>query len=250
MLTDGATGQMSPGWDVSGFGGGGPRPAYLTVSELGSPYTNDWKKCSEIGGYWAAVSADTSRNYEPAAGRIPIIPLTDEEAGQSVQKAWDGVPGPRIVDLGGGKRVAEYTSNEHVDYTKNALAGLLMMHPLAQTTAEDYQERILSMHHAFVSLGASSRQEKAKWSVLSFRKVVRPDADLEQAEAATGKPLAEPVHGYRIYDNDNLKPTTPDHDFTLRHAEILEMVDLFVSPEWILMRREQGAWEAHDIASL
>lgn len=242
-LPDAGAGTLSPGWDISGPDGGGPRPPSLLAFELGSPFTDDWKKCSEVGGYWPAVSADTSRNYEPSANRISIIPLTDQETGQT---PWDGVVGPELIDWGDGKRFVQYQSNAHVDYTKNAVAGLLMVHPLAQTSTEDYQARIVSMHRAFVLLGASNRTDKAQWSVLSFSIVVRPDVALEQAEAATGTFLAEPVHAYRIYNNGRLAPTIPAHDFTLRHAEILEMFEFFVGPTSLLMRREQEAWQAHD----
>ncbi|MFD2883781.1 hypothetical protein ACFS4T_17935 [Pseudomonas lini] len=144
----------------------------------------------------------------------------------------------------------EYTNYAFTDYTKkNALAGLLSVHRPAQTTAEDYQARILSMHNAFKSLGAVTRAEKkAQWSVLSFMKITRPNVELEQAESETGTCLQASVHFYRIYKkNDRATTTTPADDFTKRHAEILEMVDLFVSPTLLLIKREQGSWQATEL---
>ncbi|NSX07144.1 hypothetical protein HTX81_00955 [Pseudomonas lini] len=241
-LADAAAGSLSPGWEISGPGGGGPRPQSLCAYELGSPFTEDVRICASIGGYWPSVSPDNSRAFEPTASWVPIIPLTDEESG-----SWDGVNGPQLIEAGDGKRVVEYTNYAFTDYTKNALAGLLSVHRPAQTTAEDYQARILSMHNAFKSLGAVTRAEKAQWSVLSFMKITRPNVELEQAESETGTCLQASVHFYRIYKNDRATTTTPADDFTKRHAEILEMVDLFVSPTLLLIKREQGSWQATEL---
>ena len=196
------------------------------------------KICDATGAYWPVLSADSSRNYAPRVDGIPVVPLQDAE-----QLACDGVNTPRLIEVD-GKRLVEYESFDHVDLTKNALANLISVSLLAQTTAEDYQARILSMHNAFGAVGAVTREEKRHWSVLSFEKVVRPDDGLEQAESATGTTLEAPVHGYHLYRN-NIQSTTIPHDFTKRHAEVLEMIDLFVSPSLVLIRHEQGPWQAH-----
>lgn len=246
-LPDAAAGSLSPGWEISGPGGGGPRPESLCAYELGSPFTEDVRICASIGGYWPAVSPDTSRTFEPSASRIPIIPLTDEEGGQTEAGSWDGVSGPRLIEDADGERIVEYTAFEHTDYTRNALAAQLSVQRLAHTTGEDYQARILSLNQAFLALGATDRPQKAAWSVLSFRPVQRPDADLERAETATGVVLRAPVHGYRLYRNDIPSTTTPAHDFTKRHAKVLEMVDLLVGPTSLLIKREDGPWQAQVI---
>ncbi|MFY0732253.1 hypothetical protein [Pseudomonas sp. NFX15] len=239
-LSDAAAATFSPGWEISTENGFTPKS--LCAYELGSPFTEDVRICASQGGYWPAVSPDNSKTFEPKLDWIPIIPLTDDETGK-----WDGVNGPRLIDAANGKQVVEYINYEFTDYTKNALAGLLSVYPLAQTTAEDYQARILSMHHAFKALGAIERDEKSAWSVLSFMTITRPNAELEQAESETGTSLHVPVHFYRIYKNNRATTTTPPDDFTKRHAEIVEMVDLFASPAWLLIKREQDAWKAVEI---
>ncbi|NUT76740.1 hypothetical protein HNO86_16975 [Pseudomonas sp. C1C7] len=234
-----AAGFFSPGWEISG---NSFNPTFFCAYELGSPFTEDVRICASIGGYWPAVSPDNTRAFEPTIGWVPIIPLTDEEIG-----AWDGTPRPRLLEQPDGKQVVEYTHYEFTDFTKSALAGQLSLQRIAQTSDTDYQGRILSMHNAFKSLGATTRQEKNAWSVLSFRKVERPDALLEQAESATGAVLQAPIHGYRIYKNDIPATTTPPHDFTKRHAIVVEMVELFLDPTTVLIKREGSCWRVHPI---
>ncbi|VVP83532.1 hypothetical protein PS918_02547 [Pseudomonas fluorescens] len=233
----GAGGFFSPGWDISG---NGFNPTHLNSHELGCPFTEDIRICASIGGFWAAVSPDNSNAFEPTNDWISIIPLTDQERG-----SWDGTPSPTLIDLGKGNHVVEYQNYVFTDYTKNALAGLLSVHHLAQTADADYQARILTMHNAFRALGAITRLQKNGWSVLSFTKTLRPDAELDQAESATGMVLPAPVHRYRIYKSDINQTTTPAHDFTKRHVVVIEMVDLFVCPSASLVKREQSPWQAY-----
>ena len=241
-LSDRAAGSLSPGWEISGPDGGGPRPASLCGYELGSPFTEDVRICASIGGYWPAVSPDTSRTFEPNASRVPIIPLTDEEGGQADSGSWDGVDGPRLLTDAQGKQVVEYTAFDHCDYTKNALAGLLSLHRTAQTSADDYARRIWTLHNAFTALGASTRQQKAEWSVLSFRKITRPHAALEFAEQEAGAVLQGDIHCYQIYKPDKGSLSTPPGDFTKRQVEILEMTCSFVGEEALLSKRGDAAW--------
>ncbi|MGJ7514505.1 hypothetical protein ACSFE6_09235 [Pseudomonas baetica] len=237
-----AAGLFSPGWEISSVNSF--TPDSFNAYNLGCPFTEDIRICASIGGYWAAVSPDNSRAFEPTPSWISIIPLTDDELGQ-----WDGVCRPQLFNGPNGEPLVEYQDYEFTDYTKNALAGQLSLQSLAQTGAKDYQERILSMHRAFVSLGASTRNEKKDWSVLSFNKTVRPDADLDQAESATGHVLQMPVHRYRLYKNDIPRTTTPAHDFTKRHAVVVEMVELFVGPTSLLIKRENSPWQVRFHAS-
>ncbi|BCX68039.1 hypothetical protein [Pseudomonas izuensis] len=236
-LTDGGAGTLSPGWDIAPKFGSGFNPDSFDASVLGSPWTDDMKICDATGAYWPVLSADSSRNYAPREDGIAIIPLQNEE-----QFACDGVNTPRLIDVDNVRRV-EYESYDHVDLTRNALDNRISVSLLAQTTAEDYQARILSMHNAFGALGAITRQEKKRWSVLLFQKVRRPDKELDQAESTTGTRLEAPVHAYQIYRN-NIDGTTIPEDFTKRHAEVLEMFYLFVSPTTLLIKREQDPWQA------
>ncbi|NUU37296.1 hypothetical protein [Pseudomonas sp. C2B4] len=237
-LPDAATGTFSPGWEVSYPSDQGFDPKSLCAFELGSPFLEDVRICASIGGFWAAVSPDNSRAFAPKRDWISIIPLTDEELGN-----WDGTDGPRPITDDDGKRLVEYTNFDFTDLTKNTLTDLLHLHYLAQTTAEDFEARILSMHRAYLALGLSSREEKKEWPVLSFRKVEHPDADLEQAESETGFVLPAPVHGYQIYKTDICLTTPSHHDFTKLHAVVIEMVHLFVGPTALLIKREQGPWQ-------
>lgn len=243
-LPDVAAGSLSPGWEISGPEGGGPRPESLCAYELGSPFTEDVRICASIGGYWPAVSPDSSRTFVPSASRVPIIALTDEECGQTDVPSWDGVSGPRRIADGQGRDVVEYTAFEHCDYTKNALKGLLSLHRTAQTSASEYLRRIWTLHNAFKSLGATTRLEKSSWSVLSFKTITRPDAELAFAEREAGIELQGAVHYYQIYRPDMDSICTPANDFTKRHVGILEMTHAFVGTTELLSKRGDDPWTA------
>ncbi|MGF6315182.1 hypothetical protein [Pseudomonas frederiksbergensis] len=236
-LPDHAAGTFSPGWEISTDGGF--RPTFLCAFNLGSPFSEDVRICSAAGGYWPAVTPDSARTFEPDGTKPTVIPLPDSENGQTSQPSWDGETGPRLVVVG-GREVVECTAYTYSDYTNRALAGQLSLSVTGQTSREEYQQRILAMQSAYIAVGATTRQLQGAWAVLSFVPIVRSDSALAKAESAVGKQLGSTVHFFKIYKYGAI--STPS-DFTRRHVEILEMVELFIGEKNLLMNKDNKGWQ-------
>ncbi|MCK7318536.1 hypothetical protein L8P35_17765 [Enterobacter cloacae] len=249
-LSDGAAGTLSPGWDIAGENFSSiTRPEYLCHYNLGSPFTEDIRLCASIGGYWPAVSPDTSRTFAPEntnTGWIPVIPLTDKEGGQQDGPGWDGVRGPRLVE--GEPVTVEYDAFQYCDYTKNLIEGHFSFGEITRTSATGYQDRIISMHRAFMAVNAASRQDKAAWSVLSFTIPDRHDGCLIQAQEETGQVLDGIIHHYILFRNDRGSTHTVENDFTKQRTAVLERVELFISPHTMLLKTNEGPWNARENA--
>lgn len=236
-LPDCAAGFFSPGWEISH--NGGFRPTFLCGYNLGSPFTEDVRICSAAGGYWPAVTPDSSRTFEPWCTKPTVIPLTDFENGQTGQPSWDGETGPRLV-MAGGRQVVEYTAYTYSDYTNRALAGQLLLSVTGQTSREEYQRRILAMQSAYIAVDATTRLEQGKWAVLSFVPIVPPDSALAKAESEVGTQLDGNVDFFKIYKHGTR--STPS-DFTRRHVEICEMVELFIGAKTLLINKDNKGWQ-------
>lgn len=235
-LPDSAAGTFSPGWEIAS--NGGFRPTYLCAFNLGSPFTEDVRICSAAGGYWPAVTPDSARTFEPALSKPSVIPLWDSENGQTGATSWDGETGPRLITVN-GTPVVEYTAYEYSDYTSNALAGRMSLSVTGQTSREQYQQRILAMHLAYIAVGAITRELQGRWAVLSFVRMVHPDDALSLAEAQAGVKLEGEVDFFILYRHGAV--LTPA-DFTRRHVEILEWVELFIGADCLLMNRDNSGW--------
>ena len=237
-LSDQAAGTFSPGWEIATDGGF--RPKHLCGFNLGSPFTEDVRICSAAGGYWPAVTPDSARTFEPAVTRPSVIPLRDAEIGQTGEASWDGETGPRVV-LINGEAVVEYRAYAYSDYTNNALAGRLSLPVTAQTSREEYQQRILAMHRAYIAVGATTREQRGEWAVLSFTKVVQPDSGLFLAEFETWAWLEGEVDFFTLYRHGAV--STPA-DFTLRHVAILERAELYIGADRLLINRGGNGWRS------
>ncbi|HSP06687.1 MAG TPA: hypothetical protein VLR94_05880, partial [Acidobacteriota bacterium] len=82
---------------------------------------------------------------------------------------------------------------------------------------------------------------KARWAVLSFRKIPAEDKQLKEAERKTGTRMDGPVrysfqvyrHGLQIPDKKNCR---------LRYVEIHDMTVLFTDLLTILMKTDKSPW--------
>lgn len=239
-LPDTAAGTFSPGWEIAGDGETF-RTKFLCAYNLGSPFTEDVRICSAAGGFWPAVTPDSARTFEPYGVKPTVIPLTDAETGQTGKPSWDGEVGPHLITVD-GRQVVEYTAYEYSDYTNNALAGKLSLQGTGQTSREDYQQRILAMQVAYFAVGATSRTDKGEWAVLSFQPVVRPDTALEQAEREAGEKLSgDTLFFFSLYRYGAI--STPV-DYTRRHVEIEQMVELFIGDSRLLINTNGAGWQA------
>ncbi len=132
FLSDAASNEFAPGWDVS-FANDGDGHFYATYG-LGSPFPEDTKLCAAANAYWPAASPDASRTFRRT--KTPTaIPLLDEELGYHpnhprVQagdvppsRGWDGEYGPYLETLADGRRCVNYADIFRSDYVANALRG-------------------------------------------------------------------------------------------------------------------------------
>ena len=131
-LTDAASNEFAPGWDVS-FANDGDGHFYATYG-LGSPFPEDTKLCAAANAYWPAASPDASRTFR-RTDTPTAIPLLDEELGYNprhpkvlggevaASTGWDGECGPFLAEPVNGKRFVNYADILRSDYVSNALKG-------------------------------------------------------------------------------------------------------------------------------
>jgi hypothetical protein len=148
-LPDDGAGVFAPGWDVSVdvLGPVETGTAHLAAYGLGSPFPEDTKLCAALSTFWPAVSPDVYRTMSPHTGnpslRGTVAPLTDEEIGQVGTLPWDGVPGPKVVQVD-GESFVEMASFLHADYVANAVEHRFSGRLTARIVAEEYQRRVLA----------------------------------------------------------------------------------------------------------
>lgn len=263
-LPDAASGVFAPGWDAS-FDRTADSVEHLAAYGLGSPFPEDSKLCAALSTFWPAVAPDATRTFEPSQNWPTVSPLTDEEIGQAGTLPWDGVPGPKLT-LVADKKVVEYSALDNIDYVANALQDKFSLALTGQVDVREYEARVLLMAQVYRVLGireedffregmseTEQRQafsqitrEKAKWSVLSFRKVSSADPELQQAQAQTNSELqGNPLYRFQIYRYGKLSQDL--NDFRKRLVDIEEIVTLFVSPVQILLKRGDGAWQVGNV---
>ena len=262
-LPDDAAGVFAPGWDISRDwtrvpANGGKVVWHLAAYGLGSPFPEDAKLCAALSTFWPAVAPDATRqmNEAPNANLSgTVAPLTDEEVGQIGDLPWDGVRGPRVVTVG-GKSFAEFASFRHVDYVRNALDGLFTMRLLARVDAKEYQRRVLAAAFAYLALGferttkvikpATLRRERAQWTMLSFRRVLQGDPELEKAKVDAKVLLPDRVYRMEFFPSpDDLPVLDVVGDNRNKRMEIRERQLLFVDPvsrEAAVRERAQSTW--------
>lgn len=274
-LPDHSPGVFDPGWDTSQgvyyTDPDVPVQQFMQNYGLGTPFVEDVKLCAALGSYWPAVAPDSARTFTPhkRGPRFPyawptVVPLTDEETGivpieSGAYMPWDGVRGPRVVDVG-GRQVVAYPDIDRVDYLNNLdklTAALLAKIDLAETKA-----RVLAMAAVYWSLGIRppdifarySAEErgratievlaaKAAWAVLSFRNVGRSDdAELRAAEQATSARL----EGHRRYRFHVYRPgeqTAHPSDLATVLVALQEQVVAYVGGGVVLLRRGDEPWQ-------
>jgi hypothetical protein len=243
-LPDDAAGVFAPGWDVSvdGLPGG---PDHLASYGLGSPFPEDAKLCAALSSFWPAVAPDATRTFEPSPNWPTVTPLTDEEIGVTGDLPWDGIPGPRLVEAG-EERVVEYSAFDHADYVDSSLKGRFTLARTARVADVEYQARTLAMLRTYAALGVDLAapfgrlvEDKARWTVLSFRPVALTDADAAQALQDTGATLHPPL--FRI-DMITTGAPRPGPAVGRVHVPVSRLVRVLVDPLTVLLREGDAAW--------
>jgi hypothetical protein len=251
-LPDDGAGVFAPGWDVSVdmLKEGGQTLPHLAGYGLGSPFPEDAKLCAALSTFWPAVAPDVYRSMSPHTGnrslRGSVAPLTDEEIGHGPSASWDGVPGPRIVQVD-GKEFVELASFLHVDYVRQALGNRFSQRLTARITVEEYRRRVLAAAriHWVLSGGADVQPTRTRWLIVSFRRVSPGDPELQQAQQQAGQVLRGPVYYARasfLNGSDPSKPVAGDP--RRRRIALSRQNELFVAPDEpvALRRRLQQPW--------
>jgi hypothetical protein len=188
--------------------------------------------------------------------------MTDEELGivavdgQEILP-WDGVQGPRLIQVD-GVDVVDCPAILHTDYlnTVDRFTAALT----SQVDQDAYVARVLAMAQVYWALGiryadyrdryelaeALDRFQAAKgeWSVLSYRLLDAADAEMEQAQAATGTTLrGESLHRFHLFRWNGHE--MPGDDVSRIRVGIAEQAVAYTDLQQVLMQRG-GAWEHHD----
>lgn len=134
FMTDAASNEFAPGWDVTFSGARGKR-CYTTYG-LGSPFPEDVKLCAAANAFWPAASPDAARTFQ-RRDTPTAIPMLDEELGLHPRHpdvaahhaisapGWDGEFGPFIESLDSGEKVVNYADILLSDYVYNTDTGPL-----------------------------------------------------------------------------------------------------------------------------
>ncbi len=225
-LPDDAAGVFAPGWDVGMDEAGNHLAAYA----LGSPFPEDAKLCAALSTFWPAVAPDVFRTFVNVPNgntNGTIAPLTDAEIGQAGTLPWDGIPGPRVVDVGGQKLV-EYAAFLNADYVHLAMQNRFSIRLTSRLTATDYQERMLASCRTYNVLAKLGDLVAARdiWLMLSFVEVDAGNVDLQRAQIEAGHVLGGRVFGIKMcLKSDQVQRV----DARTERMPLKELTEFFVS---------------------
>jgi hypothetical protein len=242
-LPDAASGVFQPGWDISRDYTKGV--IHFASYGLGSPFPEDSKLCAALSSYWPAVAPDAGRTFWRAYPTVS--PLTDEEIGQKGDLPWDGVNGPKLIDMD-GKTFAEYPMNEYVDYIEIALQNKFTLNLTARINFEKYKSRILGLAKAYQSVNIpdphtnDTSRSKYEWPVISFREISTDNKELIEAQTQSGsKDLHEDIYRIEIYRKGNTRKHPKDYKKIL--VEVKERYIFFIgSMPLILIKYNNENW--------
>ena len=250
-LPDGAAGVFAPGWDCSidrseEFDPSDdgvmvlPGVPHLAGYGLGSPFPEDAKLCAALSSFWPAAAPDVTRTFEPGK-YATATPLPDDIIGKNGSPGWDGIQGPRISSK--FENEVEYSAIDYGDYVETALNKRFAIAAIGQTSAKEYAARTLVMARVYDYLGATSREEKSKWALFSFTAASSSDADLQEAQKATGDRISSNyAYRFEIFRYKGIR-VHPDA-FMKMLVGFDEMVLIFADPKTVLRRKSDKSWEA------
>ena len=249
-LTDAASNEFDPGWDVSL--GGDSEGSYLTAYGLGSPFPEDAKLCAALNSFWPAAAPDASRTfavqYSPTA-----MPLLDEELGYhpghplvkqrkvKSSRGWDGEQGPFLERV--GKRWFVNTADiDRSDYVSNALANTINIRRTASVTAGELIRRMDALRRCIEVL-----PPRNDWVSHTNLWLVRAqpidDWATEQERAAFS--LSGAGYIYEFVDYEDIKRRTGDTS-RIRYR-VKKKFECQISEEIVAFRRDDGKWKVQTI---
>lgn len=256
-LPDDAAGLFDPGWDVStATNNNGVQ--HLAAYGLGSPFPEDAKLCAAISAFWPAVAPDIARSMEPInpGNRMrTVTPATDQEIGIGSGFPWDGVEPLKLIQTAQGEQL-EYASFDQADYVEQAIQNNLTVSVIGRMTAQEYQDRVLTMALFYKGLDTARRAtDNALRSIAnghgqnssliySFKEVATADGELMSAQQEGGVTLIGPIYAIKAssLNGRRFRPSGRDR---VRIA-VGRKIEVFVSAriQFILLRRAGRRWNA------
>jgi hypothetical protein len=245
-LPDESAAIFEPGADVGVFQSEGT--FNLAAYKLSSPFPEDTKICAAVSAYWPAAIPDAARSFDQGGNivgtSIPhnpwtAVPLTDQELGQDGGVPWDGIGGPTVV-VHEGKEYAEYLRDEYADYVLNTIANKFTLALVGRVGLNEYRDRLFSMARVYNVLDVAD--SKDYYSLLSFRRASRGDAQVREAEQKTGRQLDERIYLYKfeVYHPKSRHPHPDPAEFKKSWLEISERTVLLVDPAVVLYNAGRG----------
>lgn len=231
-LPDDAAGIFAPGWDVSTDQLSTPagKTHHLAAYGLGSPFPEDSKLCAALSTFWPTVAPDITRGMSPSTGtkslRHTVAPLTDEEIGQAGFLPWDGVRGPRMVELN-GQRFVECSSFLHVDYVRTALEGRFTSRLTARVTTEEYKRRVLAMAFVYAIVG----EDPNRLFVLSFRSLQSGDSELQEAQIDASVIFTGSTYRFELFQMDPSQERVSPTDFRMKLLPLAARRFVLIDPK-------------------
>ena len=127
----------------------------------------------------------------------------------------------------------------HADYVRSALENRFTARLTAQTTADDYSDRVLATAFVYAALG----ETRTHWYVFSFRIVTGANPEFVQAQAEASMTLQNPIFRYEIYRRSGAPALVSPNDFRRRLLPTTDQRIVFASPRTrsILQRRKTQA---------
>lgn len=257
-LPDAAGHVFEPGWDVSKgvVEQQGRLIEHLAAFGLGSPFPEDAKLCSALSAFWPGASPDTSQMYPPTpSSRWPTVtPLADDEMGRGGEPAWDGVRGPREIEIDGVPHI-DFPSFHHADYTLNAANNSFLPGQLRGVGRGEFLNRTAVMFLAYQALGLSTPpqtrseqvalwERRARERVNKFRRVRADDSELIEATREAGTTMNEPVYRLELVPAEAVA-VHPD-DPQRRIMPITRRTTMFIGNGPVIRREDDGNWVNSD----
>lgn len=265
-LTDAASNEFAPGWDVT-YSGEQGAPFYATYG-LGSPFVEDAKFCAAANAYWPAAAPDASRTFHNQSAPT-AIPLLDAELGyhsmhplvlngpQAETWGWDGEQGPYFTTID-NQHVVNFASMERSDYVRNALEGKLARSTVLDGVDSTELTRRMDCLRICIQVlprpGDEIAGARDKIGMRPMRKVnatqfwlvsaVAVD-DLSTADAR----LAGPGYRYEFALPDSGARPQPDpNDFRRAIIPAGDTYLCYVSPSSIVWKKQGGEFQFLNIA--
>jgi hypothetical protein len=244
-LTDAASNEFDPGWDVSLAGD--DEGAYLAAYGLGSPFPEDAKLCAALNSFWPAAAPDASRTFAIECGPT-AMPLLDCELGyhpghplvraRKVKSSfgWDGEQGPFFEKL--GRRLFVNAANiDRSDYVSNALTNKIDIRKTSGTTGGELVRRMDALRRCIEVL-----PPKGDWVshtrlwLVSAVKIENWTADPSRAH----KSLSGGGYVYVFADFDRTK--RPTKDLVRDRYRVVKVFECQISDDVIAFRRNSTRW--------